>query len=549
MPIQPTRRELVAGASLIAAMGPAAFGQPSGSWRAGEVVHILPTASDRAFRIKTSFRRPLAAASLSVDGRTMPGTQSDSDGRYWLFQVDGLEPDRLYSLQLFENSEALCEPWPLKTFPAREAEADSVRLLAFTCAGGLEGAKSINGAEAFRPLSIRHALLERGLSFEPDAVIANGDHIYWDQRAWLEHPHPEIRRLTREAYDQYGYFDQNALMFGTANEGLIKRLAEPQIAALYGTRLRSTPSFFVNDDHDYFENDDAFEEYVAFPPNDFQVRAARAVQHLFYPEFLPDPARPAAMSGASAPDRGVGVSECFGTLRYGRLLEAVFYDCGRFLTLKGAAAGLVPPEVEAWLIERTLAEDSDQLIHVPSHPMGWTAGKWREWYPDVVASDADGDVVVSTHGGGANRRLTTEQAKFMWQSGWFDQHQRLVEALCGQQSRAALSLSGDLHAIGSAQMTRSGAADLSHNPLHSVLSGPVSTSDAGWPTFARGVPASPSGRVTFGADAQPLEKNGFTIVDVFPDRMRIRQFAWREPQPVEAIPALEPFSDFYVTRP
>ena len=27
------------------------------------------------------------------------------------------------------------------------------------------------------------------------------------------------------------------------------------------------------------------------------------------------------------------------------------------------------------------------LVHVPSNPPGWSAGKWGEWYPDVLGDD------------------------------------------------------------------------------------------------------------------------------------------------------------------
>jgi hypothetical protein len=443
--------------------------------------------------------------------------------------------------------------------PDPASAQQSFRLLTFTCAGGLEGAKSLKGIDAFRPLAIRQRLLDRGLSFQPDAVIANGDHVYWDQKAWLEHPHPEIRRLTREAYDRFGYFDRAAPIFGTPNELLIEKLAAPQIASLYGVRLRSTPVFFVSDDHDYFENDDATPNYVAFPPDEFQVRAARAVQRLFYPEFLPDPTRPALLPGASACDTGYGVSECFGTLRYGDLFEAAIFDCGRFLTLKGPSAGLIPPEAEDWLIARTRAEDTRHLAHVPSHPMGWTAGKWREWYPDVVAPDRPGgdaggggaeggSVVVSTHREGAKGKLTTAREKYLWQQGWFNQHQRLVAALSGQRGRAAVTISGDLHAIGYGAMKRSGEADLSANPLHTILAGPLGTAGAGWPSFARGTQPEPSALIDLKQAGPPIEKNGFTILEATPDKLVVKQFAWREPDPVEAIDTLEAFATYEIGR-
>ena len=134
---------------------------------------------------------------------------------------------------------------------------------------------------------------------------------------------------------------------------MIKHAVEPQIANLYGVMLRSTPSYFVSDDHDYFENDEATNRFVTLPPQQYQLSFARFVRELFLPEFLPDVARPSLMSGSGAGDRDRGISESFGTFRYGNLAEALIYDCARFLSLKGAVAGLVPPEVEHWLAQRT----------------------------------------------------------------------------------------------------------------------------------------------------------------------------------------------------
>ena len=85
------------------------------------------------------------------------------------------------------------------------------------------------------------------------------------------------------------------------------------------------------------------------------------------------------MPGSGAADRGPGISEAFGTLRYGRLVEALIYDCARFLSLKDKHAGLIPPEAESWLHARTQDDSVAQLLHIPSHPFGWSAGKWREW--------------------------------------------------------------------------------------------------------------------------------------------------------------------------
>ena len=49
--------------------------------------------------------------------------------------------------------------------------------------------------------------------------------------------------------------------------------------------------------------------------------------------------------------------------------------------LKGETAGLALPEVERWLHDRNRDEFVQQMIHIPSHPFGWSAGKWREGIP------------------------------------------------------------------------------------------------------------------------------------------------------------------------
>src|SRR5215212_8576912 len=110
--------------------------------------------------------------------------------------------------------------------------------------------------------------------------------------------------------------------------------------------MRSSPVFFLQDDHDYFENDEATNEIVTFPPSWFMLQLARATQQLYYPEFLPDRERPANLPWSSAGDRVSGLSESFGTLRYGRLAEILLYDVRRTLTLAGPSAVFVDPEVE-----------------------------------------------------------------------------------------------------------------------------------------------------------------------------------------------------------
>ena len=47
---------------------------------------------------------------------------------------------------------------------------------------------------------------------------------------------------------------------------------------------------------------------------------------------------------------------------------------------------------------------------------------------------------------------------------------------------------------------------------------------------------------------EPLEKNGFTLVDFAPDSITLRFFSWRIGAPVEAIDGLTPFRSLRLER-
>ena len=540
-----TRRRFIASAAAAAAgtglgRSPAA-GQDG--WRAGPLQHLIPAANHDRVALKCSFADPLDFVPvLRIGGRSVAGRSTDSDRRFFSFDAPGLEPDTEYALQLQGGGEALCDPWPLRTFPPPSAQPESVRFLAYTCAGGHPE------SGAFLPLAVRRRLLRRALSFRPRALIAIGDHIYWDQRTVLYNRGEERGRRSRELYERIGWLDLSLPVLGTGNETSIKAAVGPQIAELYGVLLRSTPSYFVSDDHDYYENDDADPQMVTLPPDRYQVDFARFTRNAFLPEFLPDVERPRAISGAGAGDREPGISEAFGTFRYGRLAEVLIYDCARYLSLKGVHAGLVPPEAERWLHERTRDQTVAQLFHVPSHPFGWSAGKWREWYPDVADLD-DGGATVSRIGdfAGSNFRLTTEREKYFWQVGWLRQHQRLLESLTSQSRRAGIVLSGDLHAIGHSVLERSGSMDLSANPVHAVLTGPLGTL-TGWPSAARGTPPLAATGVEHDVRGETFEKNGFALFDVTQSEVTVRLFAWKTGEPESAIDDLEPYHTAVIRR-
>ena len=222
------------------------------------------------------------------------------------------------------------------------------------------------------------------------------------------------------------------------------------------------------------------------------------------------------------------ISESFGTIRYGSLAEILLYDVRRTMTLSGPTAVSVDPQVERWLVDRTGSTAVRHLVHAPSNPWGWSAGKWGEWYPDLLDPNTGS--------------LTTAIPKPYWQEGWLRQHDRLVEALVAARHHSPLVISGDLHAIGMGKINRAGAMHLAAHPVTTVLSGPIGTAPGGFPSVSRGVGASPSTHLDLDELVSPVEEHGFTLVDFLPDRIVVRLFKWDvNSEPLEVIDTLEPF--------
>lgn len=107
---------------------------------------------------------------------------------------------------------------------------------------------------------------------------------------------------------------------------------------------------------------------------------------------------------------------------------------------------------------------------------------------------------------------------------------------------------GDLHASAAGRMTRSGELTLEH-PVHAVLSGTLGTGDLPFPSAFRGVESRPSQLVGMDEALKPTEKNGFSVIDVTPDKIIFSMFVWRPPQSVEAIDTMQPVLVYEVARP
>jgi hypothetical protein len=98
---------------------------------------------------------------------------------------------------------------------------------------------AVPGKSLFLDMAARRQLLARGLAFEPDVVIANGDHIYHDIESALVRP--SRRYFEEQVWPKFGgALDTSVPMLHPRNAAIFTKICDYQIAGLYGTSLRST---------------------------------------------------------------------------------------------------------------------------------------------------------------------------------------------------------------------------------------------------------------------------------------------------------------------
>ena len=509
-----TRREILALQSMLAAgafagrpfdlsgiFGGTAVAQET-DWDAGDLYHVLPTVNHERALLKCSFHEPLPdTPELRVDGRRIAGRRTDTRGRFWSFDVASLRPSTAYELVLRTGrGRTLAEPWTLSTFPSPDSDIEHVRVGFYHCAGGHEITAMTNGRR--RSIAVRRALLQKLASFEPDAIVANGDQMYWD----LYSPRFATTYAQSEEGIAYaGTYDRSRPIFGTSNEDFVLKAGVEQIAPIYRTTFRSTPVFFLQDDHDYFDNDDATDEAVTFPPDHAMLALARSVQKLAYPEFLPDPYRPHGLPGSREDEGLPEIASNYGTLRYGKLLEVLLYDNRRSATTLGPSAVHFDRSVESWLKARMADREVAHVVNAPGQPPGWTRGNWYEYYPDVVR---DGQAIVS-------------EPKPYWPSGWLSQHDRIVEAIHRMPDRIPLIISGDIHKSAHGRILRSGDLDLSSNPVVTLLPGTPGTGVSSLQAVTL-----PANHLDMSHEWGPEGVNGFMIGDFYRDRVECSFYGW-----------------------
>lgn len=522
-----------AGVSLIGCLPGGKSSGMDDSWDGGEVNHILPIVSDSEIAIAISFKSSVTSPRLKTGEKVALAVKRDSKGYFWNFHFTELESGTEFILHLSDGNQSLCDPWPLRTFPGYDSSPSELNLLVYTCPGGHPYNRDLmpdifkENKEQF--VKRRLGLLKKGLSMQPHAIISIGDQIYWDLGEVL--PGIPGEGENEMAYEVAGKFDQNLPVIGSQNEQVLRKAIDPQVAQLYGTMLRSTPIFMLPDDHDYFANDFASKDRVTFPPKDFNLNLARITQSMYWPTFLGDKNRPADLPGSNASDRLDRSSESFGTLRYGNLAEILLYDCRRFTSLTGSNAGFIPNSVEKWLWKRSNSKDVLHTIHIPSLPIGWSAGKWMEWYPDM--RDSEGI-------------LSDRIEKYAWQSGWQKQHDRILKMLTNS-SKKPIFLQGDLHTFAAAEIHRSNDVNLDKNPVTAIIVG--SLGSTAFPSAARGIKASVPCGLEVNEYFENLEESGFSMVKIDESGVKVRMYNFLSGRDdIADILNLKPFTHFNFQR-
>ena len=304
----------------------------SGAWDSGHVRHLLPTASDNRILLKTSFAAPLdEAPTLQVDGTSVRGRMGDTRGEHWHFHAD--------------------------------------RSAAGTAASAVAGRRATGARSASRG-SFRHSRSRRAARAIPRAVLllrrrprgdevpaARGAQSAVSARAELcaagrrrqrrscllgfavAADLEALRRLAGSRSRSPASSIAPAIVFGGDNETVLKRAAGSADRAGLRRRfpldadvLHPGRSRLLRQ-----RRGDRRHHHVSAGPFHAAARARHAAP------VLPGiscrtSARPRGLAWSSSADRVEGLSETFGTIRYGRLAEVLLYDIRRTATLAGPSA-------------------------------------------------------------------------------------------------------------------------------------------------------------------------------------------------------------------
>lgn len=198
-----------------------------GGWDNGSVRHILPQFDHEQLLVKISFEEPrLDTPKIESQERIIHGRPIDRHRRFWTFYTSDLIADTKYPLVVVDSdNKPLCDLWNIRTLPHPDSATTDLRILKYTCAGGIS--ESLFGQEVFLDMKYRRALLKKALESDPRIVIANGDHIYWDQKTSEKSLLQKILKFRRER--AYGKLDLNKPMIDPENISVIEAIGNDQI--------------------------------------------------------------------------------------------------------------------------------------------------------------------------------------------------------------------------------------------------------------------------------------------------------------------------------
>ena len=158
------------------------------------------------------------------------------------------------------------------------------------------------------------------------------------------------------------------------------------------------------------------------------------------------------------------------------------------------------------------------------------------WYPDIKTM-RDGDVV-----------LTRDEPKYMWQEGWFKQHNRILSATLNMDRTTPLFLCGDMHTQAAGYIMKSREVDLTARPVPSVLVGSLGVDGGGFPSGGlRGIEATPPTDIVLQELLSSHEESGFVVVDVNEEEVIVQFYSWKlGVDSLEEVKDLEPHFIFTV---
>ena len=244
-------------------------------------------------------------------------------------------------------------------------------------------APALQARPSFLDMTARRRLLARGMSFKPDAVIANGDHIYWDVATSYNKPHIEVPagtalaevrrrdsicrcRCCTRAMRRSSRASATTRSRACTAPRCARRRRSSSPTTTTRSRTTSTTTTWrrcrpIRTARSRQSRPSACTIRSSCPTRTCRVaawqrqgRSARRHQHHF---------RHAALRQAAR----------IGVLRLSALRR-----------LQGRPRQGLPQWAEDWLIARTRAEDTAHFFHVPSLPFGYSSGKLGDWYPDLL---------------------------------------------------------------------------------------------------------------------------------------------------------------------